>query len=106
VAPEGGFYLFPDFSEAPVVRRLGLSGAAALAERLLEDTGVAILPGSSFGRHDGELQARLAYVDFDGGRALSASDGISSERALDEDFLRTFCPNVTTAIDRMCAWCR
>jgi aspartate aminotransferase len=106
VAPEGGFYLFPDFSEAPVVRRLGLSGAAALAERLLEDTGVAILPGSSFGRHDGELQARLAYVDFDGGRALSASDGISSERALDEDFLRTFCPNVTTAIDRMCAWSR
>lgn len=102
--PDGGFYLFPDFSRTPVVERLELKGAAELCERLLEDTGVAILPGSAFGRDDHELQARLAYVDFDGGRALYASQGIPLEVELDERFLRTFCPNVVNAIDRMVDW--
>lgn len=104
LSPDGGFYLFPDFSRSKVVRRLGVSEATALVEQLLEDTGVAILPGSSFGRDDRELQARLAYVDFDGGRALYGSQSIDLESSLDETFLRTYCPNVTNAIDRVCEW--
>src|SRR5690606_24300783 len=54
--PDGGFYLFPDFG--PVRERLGARGidtSAALCERLLQDTGVAMLPGSDFGRPEGEL---------------------------------------------------
>ena len=101
---DGGFYVFADFSRSPVVRRLQLSGASALAERLLEDTGVAVLPGTVFGRDDEELQVRIAYVDFDGGRALFASQGVPSEQPLDETYLQTFCPNVTKAIERLCDW--
>ena len=41
-------------------------------EKLLEETGVAILPGSAFGRPETELTARMAYVDFDGAKMLTA----------------------------------
>jgi aspartate aminotransferase len=69
--PEGGFYLLLDFS--PFASRLqhsGLNDDAALCESLLEDTGVALLPGSAFGMDAGAYTARLAYVDFDGEAAL------------------------------------
>ena len=104
LAPDGGFYLFPDFTDAALVRQEGLRHATQLTERLLEETGVAILPGTEFGRDDHELQARLAFVDFDGGRALYGSQAVPLEEPLDEDFLRTFCPNVTNAVDRIGDW--
>lgn len=102
--PTGGFYLFPDFGacrEALAAR--GIETSAALCERLLEGTGVAILPGSDFGRPESELTARLAYVDFDGSRALAAAADRRSED-MDEAFLREVAPNVTGAVDRMRQW--
>ena len=76
-APEGGFYLFLDFSpfKESFVEQ-GVTTGAALCRKLLDDTGVAILPGSAFARPRQELTARLAYVDFDGARALAASEKI------------------------------
>jgi len=45
VKPQGAFYLFPDVS-----RHLGSGMTAAdLARRLLEETGVAVVPGEEFG---------------------------------------------------------
>ena len=41
-----------------------------ICEKILEDTGVALLPGVSFGLPPEALCARLAYVDFDGTQAL------------------------------------
>lgn len=73
--PQGGFYLLLDFS--PFAERLaqrGLSSDTELCERLLGETGVALLPGSSFGVQSDALTARLAYVDFDGRAALQAYD--------------------------------
>ena len=101
--PEGGFYLFPDFS--PMADRLashGITTSQQLAERLLADTGVAVLPGVDFGRPPSELAARLAYVDFDGGAALAAAEGVAG--ALDEEFLRTRCGRTVEAVERLCAW--
>jgi aspartate aminotransferase/aminotransferase len=54
--PQGAFYVFPRVSQ--LTRRLGLS-AAGLAERLLEDAGVAAVPGDAF--HAGGDFLRLAY---------------------------------------------
>ena len=71
--PDGAFYMFPDFS--PLTEKLhsrGIRTGAEFCERLLAETGVAVLPGSSFGRPESELTARLAFVDFDGARALAA----------------------------------
>jgi aspartate aminotransferase len=104
-APFGAFYLFPDFG--PLRPRLAVRGirtSRALCEQLLEATGVAILPGCDFGRPEEELTARIAYVDFDGARALAAVEQLPRDAQLDEGFLRTNCPLVLEAIDRLVAW--
>lgn len=103
--PDGAFYMFPDL--APFRQRLaarGILNSEQLCQRLLEETGVAILPGSHFGRPEHELTVRMAFVDFDGARALAAAEQISAEQELDEDFLRQYCEKVLTAIDRLCSW--
>jgi aspartate aminotransferase len=102
--PEGGFYLFPDFSpHAARLRERGVADGEALCERLLAETGVAILPGSDFGRARGDWTARLAYVDFDGEQAL-AERRREPEAPPGEAWLRRVTPRVTTAIDRICEW--
>jgi aspartate aminotransferase len=96
-APRGGFYLFPGFAAvAPTLRARGIDGGEALCEQLLRQAGVALLPGSDFGRPDGDLTARLAYVDFDGEAALAACE---PDVALDEAWLRRATPRVLQAID-------
>jgi aspartate aminotransferase len=70
----------------------------------MQDTGVAILPGSEFGRPTQELTARIAFVDFDGSRALAATEVLPRDRPLDESFLQTYCAPVLMAIDRLCDW--
>jgi aspartate aminotransferase len=103
--PSGGFYLFPDF--APLADRLqarGITTGRDLCARLLEETGVAILPGCEFGRPDSELTARLAYVDFDGARALAAVDTSATNGSLPESFLRDYCEKILTSVDRIGEW--
>lgn len=104
-SPTGGFYLFPDFSafKQPLAGR-GLFDSAGVCSALLDEAGVAILPGSEFGRPPSELTARLAYVDFDGQAALAAVAEVPREAAITESFLRANCPRVTEAIDAMCRW--
>lgn len=55
VEPGGAFYAFPNISE------LGQS-AATLADRLLDEAGVAVLPGTSFGEY-GENHLRFSYAN-------------------------------------------
>ncbi|QAR33143.1 aminotransferase class I/II-fold pyridoxal phosphate-dependent enzyme [Geovibrio thiophilus] len=105
VRPDGGFYLFPDFS--PLKDKLsarGIHDSAEMCERLLEETGVATLAGSCFGRPADELTLRLSYVDFDGGAAIEESAELGAEAVLGEDFLRKRCGNTMEAIDAMSVW--
>lgn len=106
--PQGGFYLFPDFrGKAKPLRARGIRTSPDLCERLLEETGVAILPGASFGRDPAELTARLSYVNFDGARALEGAARVEAERGpvdLDEGFLREYCGECLEAVDRICEW--
>ena len=57
-----------------------------------------------FGRPASELTARIAYVDFDGARALAAAEVLPRDRPLDERFLQTYCVQVLQAMDRLCDW--
>lgn len=103
--PTGGFYLFPDFS--PIAEKLAANGITTsnqLSEKALKETGVAFLPGSEFGRPKTELTARLAYVDFDGARALTASEQIPLDQDLDDTFIPRYCYNTVTAIQKLCEW--
>ena len=72
VEPGGAFYAFPNISE------LGLS-AATLADRLLDEAGVACLPGTSFGGY-GENHLRFSYANSVDNirRALDAFEALVS----------------------------
>ena len=103
--PKGGFYLFPSFE--PLRERLEARGAAdgaTLCERLLEETGVAALPGSAFGRPPEELSLRLAYVDFDGARALMLSRQTPPDEELPKDLPETLAPAMLAGVERLCEW--
>lgn len=103
--PEGAFYLFLDFS--PLEKQLadrGIHDGPTLCRRLLEETGVAILPGEVFERPRNELTARLAYVDFDGVKALAMSESIPLHQPLDESFLDAWCGPTVEGIETLAAW--
>jgi len=103
--PEGAFYLFLDFS--PLQKKLSkrnIKDGSSLCEQLLEDTGVALLPGSVFERPKQELTARLAYVNFDGARALSTSETIPIHESLPDEFIQTRCEDTLVATQKIVEW--
>jgi len=103
--PHGGFYVFPDFSPfREKLQRRNIHNSVDMCSRLLEDTGVAVIPGIEFGRKPEELAARIAYVDFNGKAALDAVASIPESQPISEEFLKTYCGKVIKAIDRMCDW--
>jgi len=105
LSPEGGFYLFPDFGgRREAFERMGITDSHALCERLLEDTGVAVLPGAEFGRPKEELTARIAYVNFDGKQALDAAIDVPDDQPLERSFLQENCGETMEAVRRICDW--
>jgi aspartate aminotransferase len=104
-APEGGFYMFPDFSpHRETLEARGIRTGRELCARLLEETGVALLPGEDFGRPANELTARLAFVDFDGTSALKAASEIAHQNELGTDFLSLYCANIVEGTEMIAAW--
>ena len=59
--PQAAFYVYPDLAphKAALARR-GLTTGAALADRLLADHGVGVLPGGAFGDDPAALRQRAA----------------------------------------------
>ena len=103
--PEGGFYLFLDFS--PFVERLeraGITTSQMFCEKLLAETGVALLPGDAFGLPPNHISARLAYVEFDGQDALTASEQIDLNSSLNQNLLHTVFAKTTRGIALLCGW--
>jgi aspartate aminotransferase len=63
---EGGFYLFLDFTNYKENFTLsGIQNSNDLCERLHQETGVALLPGTAFRMTNNALVTRMAFVDFD-----------------------------------------
>ena len=103
--PDGGFYLFPSFERfRDRLAARGIGDSVQFCTRLLDETGVAILPGSEFGRPVEELTARIAFVDFDGARALVTAESVPPEAALPDRFVEEHCLQVTNAVSRVCDW--
>lgn len=103
--PQGGFYLFPDFGryrEKFLAR--GIHNNQVLCDRLLEETGVALLPSLDFGRPSEELTARLSYVDFDGEKALETASTTYADKPLDAAFIQQCAPNMLEAFRRLHAF--
>lgn len=100
----GGFYLFPSFDPlADRLARHGIRSSRELCSRIMDETGVASLPGADFGIPEDELFLRIALVNFDGARALSAH---SNDELVDSDFLRSHCAPTLRAMDEILDWIR
>lgn len=100
----GGFYLFPTFE--PLAERLALRGirtSPELCARILDEAGVACLPGSDFGVSEENLFLRVALVNFDGARAIAA---LSNDAPVDAAFLQNYCAPTMRAMDALVAWTR
>jgi aspartate aminotransferase len=103
--PQGGFYLFLNFAPfTKTLNKAGINNSVDLCEALLSATGVATLPGQAFGRPLRELSMRIAYVDFDGAKALTAAEQVPLTQALDNSFCQTNAYNCVNAIDKLCTW--
>jgi aspartate aminotransferase len=104
-APEGAFYLFPDFSPfAEKLAKRDIKDSVSLCERLIQETGVALLPGSAFDRPHGELTARLSYINFNGTRALAASETIPLHYELPDEFIQANCEDTIAGVERLVKW--
>jgi aspartate aminotransferase len=89
--PTAAFYLYPDF--APLRTSLaerGITTSVELSERLLEEFGVAVLPGAAFG--DSGLRARCATSLLYGDRDEERWEALSAGRAAAE------LPRVSSAL--------
>ena len=93
--PEGGFYLFPEFTNAK------FSSSSEMCKDILNKTGVALLPGSDFGMDNNKMLARLSYTDFDGASFLSNTLGSNK---LDNDNLKKNAPNIVDGVNALKEW--
>jgi aspartate aminotransferase len=78
--PQAGFYLYPDFSahRARLAAR-GITSSIDLSRALLDEHGIATLPGSAFGDSDDALTLRLATSLLYGSTAGQRQTSLSSE---------------------------
>ena len=92
---EGGFYLFPEFTNAK------FSTSSEMCNDILNKTGVALLPGSDFGLDSNKMIARLSYTDFDGSNFLKNTLG---SKNLDKVDLEKYAPNIVEGVMKLKKW--
>ena len=93
--PEGGFYLFPEFTNVK------FSSSSEMCKDILNKTGVALLPGSDFGLDRSKMLARLSYTDFDGTAFLKNT---LSSKKLDKADLKKYAPNIVDGTEALKDW--
>ena len=93
--PEGGFYLFPEFTNAK------FSSSSAMCKDIINKTGVALLPGSDFGIDSSKMLARLSFTDFDGYNFLNNTLG---SKNLDNADFKKYAPNIVDGISKLKEW--
>ena len=93
--PEGGFYLFPEFTNAK------FSSSSEMCRDILSKTGVALLPGSDFGVDSNKMIARLSFTDFNGSEFLNNTLG---SKKLDNADLKKYAPNIVDGVSSLKEW--
>ena len=98
--PQGGFYMLCDFSKV-LKKSNEISDGKSLCNKILNDIGFAMLPGSDFGMQNELLISRIAFVDFDGGKALNL---IENNNKIPDNFLKIACPKIIKGIKKLKEW--
>ncbi len=98
--PQGGFYVligFDTFKEK--LHKKQLKTSIELANYLLDEYKIALLPGIDFYFNPEEFIFRLAYVDFNGRKALKKV--LKNDVSLDTKFMERYAPNVIHGIQKI-----
>ena len=77
--------------------------SSQMCEKILIDTGVALLPGSDFGFKPGRMIARLSYTDFNGKEILSK---VFDGKTLNFEILKEYAPNVVEGVKKLSNWAK
>ncbi|MCO4793157.1 MAG: aminotransferase class I/II-fold pyridoxal phosphate-dependent enzyme [Bacteriovoracaceae bacterium] len=108
--PEGAFYLFPDFGNyKEKLNKRGIKTCSELTRVLLDEHGVALLPGSDFYYPDDHFGCRVATVDYDGSAVYQASlepllKPDTKDYVLGDKFVEENCPNLKWGADQIAAF--
>jgi aspartate aminotransferase len=93
--PQGGFYLMPEFLNKK------FNSSSAMCDSILNETGVALLPGSDFGFEQTKMLARLSFTDFDGQEFMNK---IEDNQKIDKDHIVNFAPKIIEGVDKLKKW--
>jgi len=93
--PQGGFYLMPEFSNK------SFSTSVEMCDNLLQETGVALLPGSDFGFDKSRMLARLSFTDFNGQNFMKNTQG---GKKIDNDLISKLAPKIVEGVDKLKKW--
>jgi len=95
--PQGGFYLMPEFLNSK------FKDSSELCDAILEETGVALLPGSSFGFEKDKMLTRLSYTDFDGKKFL---ENVNTNNQLEDEVIEKYAPNIVEGTEKLSKWAK
>jgi aspartate aminotransferase len=93
--PQGGFYLMPEFLNKK------FNSSSNMCDSILNDTGVALLPGSDFGFDQSQMLTRLSFTDFDGQEFMN---NIEDNQKIDNDKINEFAPKIVKGVDKLKKW--
>tara|TARA_A100001011_G_C14183985_1_gene788178 strand:- start:305 stop:1225 length:921 start_codon:yes stop_codon:yes gene_type:complete len=95
--PQGGLYIMPEFVNSK------FKTSAELCDVILEETGVAMLPGSDFGFNKNKMVTRLSFTDFDGKKFL---ENIKTYNELNDEVIKKYAPNVVEGVEKLSKWAK
>ncbi|MDB2680787.1 aminotransferase class I/II-fold pyridoxal phosphate-dependent enzyme [Candidatus Pelagibacter bacterium] len=93
--PQGGFYLMPEFLNKK------FKSSSEMCDSILNDTGVALLPGSDFGFDKTKMLARLSFTDFDGQEFMNK---IEDNQKIENDHIANLAPKIIEGVDKLKKW--
>jgi aspartate aminotransferase len=93
--PQGGFYLMPEFLNKK------FNSSSEMCDSILNDTGVALLPGSDFGFDQNKMLARLSFTDFDGQKFMNK---IRDNEKIDNNLINELAPKIVEGVDKLKKW--
>jgi len=96
---QGGFYMLCDFTDTKLAK---FNSGSLICKKILEETGFAMLPGEDFGFESNDMLSRIAFVDFDGEKALK---NLNDEN-LNDKFIEEYCPKIYKGAESLCAFIR
>jgi len=93
--PQGAFYLMPEFKNKKY------KNSSKLCDAILNETGVAMLPGSDFGFKPKRMLTRLSYTDFNGENFLRS---VTAYNSISDKMIEKYAPNVVEGVNKLSKW--